>query len=658
MMVQRYWSKAAVICFALALSAGLAREAHGQDWQPILKEDLALKDNPASPGANAMLLYRENKVDGDESAVYEYRRIKIFTDNGKELADVEVPFVKGEYDVKDVRARTIKPDGTIVNFDGKVYEKVVYKSGGLKWMVKSFTLPEVQPGCIIEYKYHEQWDRQYYVNVAWGVQNELYTRRAKFTMQPPRYMPNAVLYWRTYGIPKTTQPEKKGDSYVMEVHDLPGLEEEEFMLPRKILQARVEFYYREIGDPQGETPERYWKRIGKKWDDQLERFIDRRSALESALSQIVGAGDSPETKLRKIYAFVQKQRDTSYDLEKTEKETKQENLKSNDNVEDVLKHGYADGRQINFLFVGLARAAGFESSEVYLAPRDKVWFSPDLMDSSQLAADVVWVRLGGKDIYLDPAARYYSYGLLPWFETETKGLRLNKQGGDFVNTNAPVAEDSLRERHVDLNLDAEGNVSGTITIDYTGQTACLKREAERNEDDEGRKKGIERTVRESLPADATFDLTQMKGWEDNNVPLHIEGKLRMSGFGATTGRRILAPATIFKSTQVKAFQPSKRRNDIYFSFPYLEKDDITLHVPQGYSLETVPAAINSPPRVLQYSLTTAADGNGVKVHRELNVSEIYFKVDYYQAVRQFFDLVRSGDETQLVLASAQTAERK
>jgi hypothetical protein len=657
-MVKRYWSRVAVLCLALVLPAGLVHRAYGQEWQPISKEDLALKDNPASPGAHAMLLYRESKVDGDESTVSEYKRIKIFTEQSKELGDVQIPFVKGESDIKDVRARTIRPDGTIVNFDGKIYEKEVYKSSGLKWMAKSFTLPEVQPGCIIEYKYHEQYDRKYYVNVNWTLQDTVFTRQAKFSMQPPKYMPNAVLYWRTYGIPKGAKVERKGDSYVMEVHDLPGLEEEEFMLPRKILEARVEFYYRDIGDPQNETQERYWKRIGKKWNDQLEHFIDRRSALESAVSQIIAPSDSPEAKLRKIYAFVQKQRDTSYDLRKTEKETKQENLKGNDNAEDVLKHGYADGRQLNFLFVGLARAAGFDASEVYLAPRNTMLFSPELMDSSQLRADVVWVRAGNKDVYLDPAARYYPYGLLPWFETETKGLRVNKQGGEFVTTNAPLAEDSLRERRAELDLDAEGNVSGTISIDYTGQSAALRRESERNEDDQGRKKEMERTVREWLPAEATFELTQMTGWDDNNTPLHIEGKLRMAGFGAATGRRILAPATIFKASQVKAFQPSKRVNDVYFSYPYLEKDDITVHVPKGYSLETVPAAINSPPRVLEYSLTTASDGNGVKIHRELHVSEIYFKVEYYAAVRQFFDLVRSGDETQLVLAPGQTAERK
>jgi hypothetical protein len=35
------------------------RSARAQDdWQPINRADLALKDNPAQPGADAMILYR------------------------------------------------------------------------------------------------------------------------------------------------------------------------------------------------------------------------------------------------------------------------------------------------------------------------------------------------------------------------------------------------------------------------------------------------------------------------------------------------------------------------------------------------------------------------------------------------------------------------
>jgi Domain of Unknown Function with PDB structure (DUF3857) len=132
------------------------------DWLPVPPEDLALKDNPLNPGAHAMILYRETAIETKIAAQYEYRRIKIFTEEGKKFGDVELPFLKSQSDIKDVRARTIRPDGSIVNFDGAVYEKEIVKSGGIKYLAKTFSLPEVQPGCIIEYKYREQFDSDYY----------------------------------------------------------------------------------------------------------------------------------------------------------------------------------------------------------------------------------------------------------------------------------------------------------------------------------------------------------------------------------------------------------------------------------------------------------------------------------------------------------------
>ena len=58
----------------------------------------------------------------------------------------------------DIHARTIHPDGSIVNFDGKIVEKTTAKANGLQYVAKTFTLPDVRPGSIIEYRYREQRD--------------------------------------------------------------------------------------------------------------------------------------------------------------------------------------------------------------------------------------------------------------------------------------------------------------------------------------------------------------------------------------------------------------------------------------------------------------------------------------------------------------------
>jgi hypothetical protein len=93
------------------------------DWIPPSPEELHLTNVPEAPGAPAVFLYRQ--VDRDDSRYNEsiYVRIKILTDAGLNYANVEIPFVQGAERIGSIQARTIRPDGSIVNFDGTTYEK-------------------------------------------------------------------------------------------------------------------------------------------------------------------------------------------------------------------------------------------------------------------------------------------------------------------------------------------------------------------------------------------------------------------------------------------------------------------------------------------------------------------------------------------------------
>ena len=187
------------------------------------------------------------------------------------------------------------------------------------------------------------------------------------------------LYFRQFGLPAKVTPDSKPDgTYTLTVHDIPGIEDEPYMPPLETIEARVEFYHLDEDAPANETQDHFWARTEKKWNDDIEHFINKRSVLDQEVSRIVSPSDSPEVKLRKIYARVQQIRNLSEETFKSEKEAKQENIKKNSNVEDMLKHGYGYGHEINYLFVGLARAAGFEAAEVLVAPRNNNFFYPQL----------------------------------------------------------------------------------------------------------------------------------------------------------------------------------------------------------------------------------------------------------------------------------------
>ena len=170
----------------------------------------------------------------------------------------------------------------------------------------------------------------------------------------------------------------------------------------------------------------------------MEGQVGKRSTLDQAVSQIVSPGDAPEAKLRKIYARIQQMRNTSYEARKTEQEQKRDKEKNNTTLADVWKQGHGNGMQLTWLYLALVRSAGFEAYGVMVSDRAHYFFNQTVLDSSRLDANLVLVKLDGKDIYCDPGSLFAPFGLLPWAETGVMGLRLEKDGGTWVRTPVPA----------------------------------------------------------------------------------------------------------------------------------------------------------------------------------------------------------------------------
>ncbi|MGO8794948.1 MAG: DUF3857 domain-containing protein, partial [Candidatus Sulfotelmatobacter sp.] len=220
----------------------------GVGFQPPNPEELKMTSEPLAPGAPAIILYRQ--VDRDDNGVTshedDYIRIKIFTEEGRKNADVEIPFLKGGNDVIHLHARTIRPDGTVAEFEGKVFEKEIVKTRGLKYMAKTFTLPDVQVGSIIEYYFTYDFKEYSLYDSNWMLSQELFTKAAKFSLKPYKgsFQNPFSVRWRPYLPPGVTAPQEGPDHIVrMEAHDIPAFQPEDFMPPESELKARVEFIY-------------------------------------------------------------------------------------------------------------------------------------------------------------------------------------------------------------------------------------------------------------------------------------------------------------------------------------------------------------------------------------------------------------------------------
>jgi uncharacterized protein DUF3857 len=641
----------------IGISTRYSPSVSADGFQTPSQEELKMKSEPQAPGAPAIILYRQ--VDRDDTGQtkheYNYVRIKILTEEGRKHADIEIPFFKQDdltSSIASFKARTIEPDGTIVPFEGKPYEKQIVKARGTKVLAKVFTFPKVEVGSVLEYYYTLDLPEYYVLDSSWILNDELFTKKAKFSLKPNNQF---GVRWTWQGLPPGDPGPKQGgnDRVVrLEVSNMAAFKTEDFMPPENELKARVDFYYTD-GDFE-QDPVKFWKKKGKKFNDEAESFVGKRKAMEEAVAQIVSPSDSPEVKVRKIYDKVQTLRNTSFEVQKSEQERKRDKEKTVSNVEELWKKGYGTGFQLTWLFLGLVRAAGIEAYPVMVSDRQQYFFYANTMDAHRLNTNVVLVKLGDKEIYCDPGAAFAPFGLLIWPETGVRGLRLDKDGGSWILTTIPAASESRIERRANFALSTSGDLEGKVTITFTGLEAIERRMEQRHQDDAARKKSLEEQAKEYIPVASEVELTNKPDWKSSSAPLVAEYNVKIPGWAAGAGRRALFPVGVFTATEKRVFDHAERVHPIYFEFPFEKVDDINVTLPEGWQVGSLPEAQDVSSSAVGYVTKAEKGKNSIHVTRSFRISFFMLESKYYPTLRDFFQTVRQNDEKQIVLQPGAT----
>lgn len=637
------------LLFVLIFSTIFSASARaGDEWQPIDPAELKMTSEPLAPGAPAIYLYRQ--VDRSDAGrtrhtEFNYFRIKILTEEGRKYANVEIPYWKAVTGISGIRARTIHADGSIVNFEGKILENTIVKSKTQKYLAKTFAMPDVQVGSIIECHYTYDFEDYYIYWSRWMVSEDLFTKKAVFSLKP--YEKFAVQWNWPAGLPPGTDPPKLGPDLIvrMTAVNVPAFQEEDHMPPENELKFLVNFVYSEDGFES--EPDRFWKKYGEKQNKQTEKFVDRRKAMEQADSQIISPADSADAKLRKIYARCQQVK--NLDFERRQDRAKEEKIKPNENVEDVWKKGVGSGHDVNLLFLALVRAAGFEAYYVRLSGRSEYFFNQKRMNTAQLDADTVLVKSEGKDLYLDPATKFAPYGLMPWPETGVAGLRLDKQGGTWIQTEIPESSACKVVRQADLKLNEEGGLEGQVKVTYTGLEALDRRLGQRFGDATQRKEYLEEELKNVIPATAEVELKNKPDWDSSDEKLMAEYDVKIPGWASSAGRHVVLPLGLFAGAQKHVFEHTQRTQPIYFSYMFQTEDQTKITLPAGWKVGSLPTEVHLDAKAAEYRIQAEKRENALQVTRTLRSDIVLYQPSVYPALRDFYQKLRSGDEQQVVL---------
>lgn len=649
------------------------------DWPAIDPEDLRMTDLAQQKGAPAVVLLREEVADDLNNNHSVYMRIKVLNEKGKRYADVEIPYSRRQFRIDGVSGRTVHADGSIVTFSGKVFDKVVVKGKRgrgeeIRVHVKSFTLPDVQVGSILDFRYALRYDDHSAFAPEWLVQTELFQKNATFKFLP--YPGDLVLAhdrigrgsaWTSYLPADGPKPQwhrlmttsmansRTANQYVdLALTNVPPLQEEPYMPPANMLRYRVQFYY--TVDP---SPDAFWKQEGKFWSKDVEKFLDRKGGIQDLVAKSVAPGDSPEQKLRKLYAFVTTLENQSFRPKRQEEEEKAISLKPNEGAEDVLRQRSGTHDDLNRLFAAMARAAGLPAWMMWVSTRDDTFFQRDLMSTHQLSNEVTVVQLNGKDVFFDPGTKYCPYGLLDWRYSGSQGLR-QKSEKETEIVESPLSEynQAQIQRLARVQLGEDGKVEGTIRVGFYGLEAMERRQKASMTDAEGRKKLLEDEIRGWLPADSDVTLVGTPNWDDTEPHLAAEFKIS-APMAMSAGKRLLVPVHIFQTNDKQIFSSSERVNPIYFWYLTREIDEVHITLPATLEVESLPANDTQKLDYAYYATKQKQETpNTIMASRDLIMGGMAFPVGEYKNLKGFFDKVKAGDDQQLIVRGAAHADAK
>jgi hypothetical protein len=632
-----------------------------QFQEPTLDE-LKMTADSLAPGAPAVYLYREETTDDQQHATTYYCRIKVLSEKGKELATVQTPYWHGVDTVTDIEGRTIHADGKVVPLTAKPSDLMDVKSKTIQVNTVVFTLPDADVGSILEYRLKIRYPEYRVSEPEWDVQLPYFVHKAHFSFHTHivngvqgsngENLDQLMVSWELPDGGKVDQDPKKG-MYSLDLTNIPPLPDEDWMPPLNTLKFRVQFYF-----TRARSAEAFWTDTTRAWATDVEETIKTTNGLKKIAAELVAPGDTDIVKARKIYEALQKLDNTRFSRVKSHAERKKEKLKEIRTLEDVWKQQSGTDDEIALLYVALARAAGLKAWPAKVVDRNRAVFNQRYYSMGQLDDFVAKVTVDGKDIFVDPGQKMCPFEMLSWRHSLASGFQVTDGEAVRVTTPALSYKSTSLFRVADLTIEPTGEVKGIARFVMSGQDALHWRQASLENDQDEVKKEFNESIRGEFPDGVQADFDHFLALDDYNV--NLIAFVKMEGTVATaTGKHFFLPGLFFESQAKHPFvAQEKRLTPVDVRYAKMEQDEVTYHLPEGYTIESLPQKTDTLwGGHAELKITPQSTANTVQVVRTLVYGFVLLGPKDYPDLHDFYQKVALADQQQIVLSRAVVAAK-
>jgi hypothetical protein len=632
----------------------------GDDWRAVTPEELAMKTAKVEADADAEAIFWEVRIDDSSSenlSMQHYVRVKIFTDRGREkYSKFDIPFSKG-MKIKDIAARVIKADGSAVEIQkDDIFERDIVKANGLKVRAKSFAVPNLEPGVIVEYRYREVISDAGAAGMHLKFQRDIPVQTLTYFYKP--YNKKSPSY-QSYNFKDTKFVEGEKGFWVATRTNVPALKEEPQMPPEDqvlpwMLLQKVGINVSEEGlnftisikDPS--NPSSYWGSVGVD-KSFLVKFMNKPDKeVKQVAEEVTASASTPEEKLHKLYDYCQATiHNTSFDPSLSDDQRKK--LPENKSIADVLKHKTGSAGFVDMLFGSMANSLGFETRISFSGNRSEMFFRPEMTNEAFIHPAAIAVKVGEEWKFFNPGTKFLPYGMLVWYEEKVWALLVGEKNFNWVQVPFTGQDKTVTHRTGKFKLLEDGTLEGDVRIEYSGQSAVIYRMENYDKSDNKREEDLKEEIKHRLSTAEVSEVT-IENLTDPGKPLVQKLKVRVPQYAQKTGKRLFLQPSFFEYGQPSMFSSAARKYDVCFQYPWSTKDDIEFDLPAGYAPDNAdkPFPVDAG-QISKYvvNMGLTKDNRTLVVKREFffgGGGNLVFPQNQYEAVKNLFDQVHKNDE--------------
>lgn len=632
-----------------------------QPFGTVSNDDLLLKQCDFEKDANAEVLFEKGDLyfGGTLLTITEevHTRIKIFNDNGKDQADIKIPYMaffggeRLEY-ITGIQAETINlVDGkqVITKLDKKlIYTKNIDKNKS----EITFTMPDVKPGCIIEYKY--KWNTGYYGDFPdWYFQKKIPVRYSELVTSVPdvfyfRAMPHVTDQFAKYEHSTDARSLLDGtDSYQYNLlnedkalANIHSLADEPYMssfhdnveaIRFQLISVRPIGGFAHIGSDS-------WAKVGGRLadDDGFGGQLKKKLTGEDALISKAKSLKSDDEKIAYLFN----------EVKNTMKWNGEDDWETNDGTPHAWDAKAGNSAEINLALYHLLKQSGVDAYPMVVSTREHGKVDPYYTSVYQFNRSVVYVPVDSTKSYvLDASNKYNMYNETPDELLNSNGLYIDKQKNlyDIVHLKrtSPVRENVL----INAEIKAGGKLEGTAQISNTSYNRIGVLDKYKTD---GEQKYIDflRDGNNGLKISSV----KMDNMEVDTLPLIQNIGFNMDLAGSDENYIYLSP-NMFTPFKTNPFLSESRLTDVDFAYTRSYSINGIFKIPAGFKTDALPKSVNMalPDKSFAFKRLVIEQDGSIMVRYTINFNVAEYSKNKYNDMHEFFKKMHELLNEQIVL---------